>query len=253
MPYVGGAGLNMQKICLDGTRREILDEITDWVNSTEDTSRIFWLHGNAGTGKSFISHTIAHRFKKIGRLGSCFCFDRTGLAQERDQYIFSTIARDLADRDEHVKKALTDAIRGDTSLKNTKDVLQQWKEMVLKPAQGLSDVMVGPVLIVIDALDESGTEESRHHLLRILSGRVKDADSNIVKLPSHIRILVTSRPLPDIVSALDCATHVVRKSMDGIPRNTTERDISHFISQELMDVKYEDVTALTHASDGLFE
>ena len=256
MSYVGGAGFNTQKICLEGTRREILDEITSWVNCAEDdTPRIFWLHGNAGTGKSFISHTIAHRFKKIGRLGSCFCFDRTRMAQERDQRIFSTIARDLADRDEHMKTTLMDAFRGDNSLKNTMDILQQWEEMILKPAQKLSEEIVGPILIIIDALDESGTEESRKFLLRILAGKTHQ-ESRITKLPSQFRILVTSRPLPDIYTALHCVGHVRRMSMDGIPHQMTERDILQFIKQELSDVEemnHEHASALMLASNELFE
>ena len=255
MPYVGGAGFNTQKICLEGTRREILDEITSWVNCAEDTPRIIWLHGNAGTGKSFISHTIAHRFKNIGRLGSCFCFDRTRMAQERDQRIFSTIARDLADQDKHMKITLMDAIRGDTSLKNTMDILQQWKEMILKPAQKLSEEMVGPILIIIDALDESGTEESRKLLLRILAGKTSQ-ETHITKLPSQFRILVTSRPLPDIYTALHRVGHVRQMSMDGIPHQMTERDILRFIKQELSDVEemnHEHASALVLASDGLFE
>jgi hypothetical protein len=255
MPYVGGAGFNTQKICLEGTRREILDEITSWVNCSEDAPRIFWLHGNAGTGKSFISHTIAHRFKKIGRLGSCFCFDRTRIAQERNQRIFSTIARDLADQDKHMKTTLMDAIRGDTSLKNTMDILQQWKEMILKPAQRLSEEIVGPILIIIDALDESGTQESRKLLLRILAGKTPQ-ESHITKLPSQFRILVTSRPLPDIYTALHSIGHVRQMSMDGIPHQVTERDILRFIKQELSDVEemnHEHASALMLASDGLFE
>ena len=257
MPYVSGAGLNIQRTCLEGTRREILEEITSWIDRTDDdTPRVFWLYGNAGTGKSSISHTIAERFKKIGRLGSCFCFDRIKMAQERDKKIFSTIARDLADRDEHMRKALMDAIRRDTSLKNTMDILQQWKEMIMKPTQTLSEGMAGPIVIIIDALDESGTAESRNQLLRILSGKVNDEQSDIGKLPSHIRILVTSRPLPDINTALKDVKHVQQKSMSSIPREWSERDIFQFISRELSEVEEmrdEDVSTLMRGSDGLFE
>src|SRR5258707_3382224 len=146
MPYISGAGLDTGKICLEDTRQEILEEITDWINRTEDnTPRIFWLHGSAGTGKSSIAHTIADRFKKLERLGSSYCFDRNETAQRRDQKIFTTIARDLADRDKHIRSALADVIRLDTSLRNTTDIVQQWKDMVLKPAQKLSEGMVGPI------------------------------------------------------------------------------------------------------------
>jgi DNA replication protein DnaC len=186
MPYVEGTGLDTQKICLEGTRTEILDEITAWINNTEDNaSRVFLLHGGAGTGKSFIAHTIAHRFDELGRLGSCYCFDRNVLAQQRDKKIFATIARDLADRDEQVRRKLAGAIHLNTSLKYTTDILQQWKELIMKPARALSESMVGPVVIIIDALDESGEPSSRQLLLRILAGKLRDDESHIVKLPPH--------------------------------------------------------------------
>jgi len=201
MPYIGGAGLNTQKICLEGTRGEILDEITAWINNTDDTTpRVFWLHGSAGTGKSSIAHTIADRFRKLGRLGSCFCFDRNSMAEQRHQKIFTTIARDLA---EQIRRLLTGAIHGHTSLKNTTDILQQWKEMILKPLQKLSDGMTGPIVIVIDALDKSGDPFLRRNLLRILAGKANDEESRIADLSPHFRILLTSRPLQDIGTALD--------------------------------------------------
>ena len=258
MPYIGGAGLNTQKICLEGTRGEILDEITTWINNTDDnTPRVFWLHGGAGTGKSSIAHTVAYRFKKVGRLGSCYCFDRNEIAQQRDKKVFTTIARDLADRDEQIRKALTGAIHLDSSLKNTSDILQQWKELIMKPAQKLSEGMAGPIVIIIDALDESGTADTRHHLLRILAGKVVDEESHITKLPPHIRILLTSRPLPDIHKALNGLDHVQQKLMDSIPRQSTERDILHYTFYELSDLDGMDSqtvsSALARASDGLFE
>lgn len=60
MAYADGAGLNMTKKCLDGTRTEILEEIMKWINNPDDDApRIFWLHGQAGRGKSAIAHTVA--------------------------------------------------------------------------------------------------------------------------------------------------------------------------------------------------
>ena len=258
MPYIGGAGLNTQKICLEGTRGEILDEITAWINNTDDTTpRVFWLHGSAGTGKSSISHTIADRFDKLGRLGSCFCFDRNKMAEQRHEKIFTTIARDLADRDDQIRRLLAGAIHGHTSLKNTTDILQQWKEMILKPSQKLSDGMTGPIVIVIDALDESGEPVSRRNLLRILAGKVNDEKSRIADLSPHFRILLTSRPLQDICKALDGLGHVHQKSMDDIRSEWTKRDILHSILDELSgfeEMDNEEVSsALASASDGLFE
>ena len=260
IPYLGGAGLDTRKICLEGTRHEILDEITAWINNTEDnTSRVLWLHGEAGTGKSSIAHTIADRFKKLGRLGSCYCFDRkqNQMVAQRDKNIFTTIARDLADCDKQMRRELASAIHQDMSLKHTTDIQQQWKELIMKPAKAFSETMVGPIVIVIDGLDESGMTASRHDLLRILAGKLDDDESLITKLPPHIRILLTSRPLPDITNALNGAEHVRSKSMFSIPLALSQRDIFRYVSRELSGlegIEIEDVSAsLTSVSDRLFE
>ena len=242
IPYVGGAGLDTRKFCLEGTRHEILDEITTWINNTEDnTTRILWLHGEAGTGKSSIAHTIADRFKKLGRLGSCYCFDHNQMAAQRDKNIFTTIARDLADRDKQMRRQLANAIHQDMSLKHTTDIQQQWKELIMKPAKTFSETMAGPVVIVIDALDGSGMAASRQHLLRILAGKLDDDESLITKLPPHIRILPTSRPLPDITNALNGVEHVQSMSTFSIPLALSRRDIFRYVSHELSSLEGIDI------------
>jgi ATP-dependent Lon protease len=77
MTYAEGAGLDTRKQCLQGTRTEILSQITEWVFSTGDNvQRVLWLSGPAGKGKSAIAHTIAKWFEDVGGLGSCYSFDR---------------------------------------------------------------------------------------------------------------------------------------------------------------------------------
>ncbi|PPQ72845.1 hypothetical protein CVT26_003478 [Gymnopilus dilepis] len=257
IPYPEGAGLNTGRLCLDGTRTAVLDEIMAWASSTDDsTRRIFWLHGNAGTGKSAIAHTIAHRFQKIGRLGSCFCFDRGALAQDRHLKLFRTIARDLADGDEEIRKGLASVIRHNTSLANTTDVLQQWKELILRPAEKFSQGLSGPILIVIDALDESGDPDSRSKLLQILAGKSPEKEGHVQRLPRNFRILVTSRPLQDINEHLHGVDHVLAKPMDEIPQASTDTDILTYIGHELSGLKgFEqlDLELLVNKAEGLFE
>ncbi|PPQ74828.1 hypothetical protein CVT26_005429 [Gymnopilus dilepis] len=254
MPYAGGAGLNLEKVCLEGTRKEILNEIMEWASST-DESRVFWLHGNAGKGKSAIAHTIAHHFQLLERLGSCFCFDRNEAGQKRYQTIFTTIARDLSDRDEHLRAGLQNAVHKYSSLKSTTDILQQWKEFIVKPIMRQGDAMAGPIVIVIDALDESGDSDSRKSLLRVLAGKLADPESRIQDLPPNFRFLVTSRLLPDIHQAFKDVSHVQQRSMDDIL--STGSDISTYIQSELSgwDVSGEVgvLERLTVSSNGLFE
>ena len=255
MPYAGGAGLNKEKICLEDTREELLKEISDWVNNVEkDTPRIFWLHGPAGTGKSSIAHTIAHRFRELERLGSCFCFDRSRVGDRRHEKIFSTIAKDLANRDISLRRQLSAIVHNDDALKNTTDILQQWDDLIAKPARVLSEAIMGPIVIIIDALDESGDTDSRRVLLRILG----DIENRVTALPPNIRILLTSRHLPDIDLAFKGRTHVRQKSMDNIPHYLTERDIFRYVSGQLSEVEFmisstEVFTSLAVSSGQIFE
>ena len=238
MPYSGGAGLNKQKLCLEGTREELLKEISDWINNVEkNIPPIFWLHGPAGTGKSSIAHTIAHQFQQLKRLGSCFCFDRSRMAERRHERIFSTIAQDLANRDTSLRRELKTVILSNAALKNTTDILQQWEELIMKPAKALSEAIVKPIVIIVDALDESGDTNSRRVLLRILD----NTENRITDLPPNLRILLTSRPLPDIHAALSSGRHVRNKSMDNIPSESTKHDILRYVSEELSKVDFDEI------------
>ena len=255
MPYARGGGLNTQLLCLEDTREELLEEISDWINSVEkDAPRIFWLHGLAGTGKSSIAHTIAHRFQQLKRLGSCFCFDRSWMAERRHEKVFSTIARDLVDSDISLRRQLAAVVRDNDALKNTTDILQQWEELIMKPVRALAEVLMGPIVIILDALDESGDTDSRRVLLQILG----NTESRITDLPPNIRILLTSRHLPDIDFHLERRTHIREKSMDSIPSKSAKCDIVRYVSGQLSQVKFgirsEDVFASLAAYSGqIFE
>ena len=109
IPYADDATFDEAKGCQAGTRVGILDEITEWINA-EDGPRIFLLSGAAGTGKSAIAHTIAHRFKNMNRLGSSFCFVR-GRTDRGPDKLFSTVARDLADFDEGIRRTLYKVVK----------------------------------------------------------------------------------------------------------------------------------------------
>jgi len=88
---------------------------------------------------------------------------------------------------------------------------------------------IGPVLIVIDALDESGDRESRRVFLKILMSRLPE-------LPSNYRILLTTRPEKDIVDTFEGQSSVLCKRMEDIDLESTNQDISVFIEQELAGV-----------------
>jgi hypothetical protein len=85
---------------------------------------------------------------------------------------------------------------------------------------------IGPIVIVIDAFDESGDEASRRVILSILANRISE-------LPPNLRVLVTTRRESDIDKAFDSNSHVHCKHMDTIDTNSTNNDITAFIRDSL--------------------
>ncbi|KAI9460067.1 WD40-repeat-containing domain protein [Boletus coccyginus] len=229
-----GAGLDPTKICLEGTRTEVLAEIIDWVCSGDDPQRVFWLSGAEGTGKSAIVHTVARWLKEAGRLGSFLCFDVTQQGEPRPERLFTTIAGDFANFDLELRQAVADTVSTDSALLTTADIPSQWERLVLNPLRKSSSHL-GPVVLVIDALDECGLSTSREPILHVL------ADES-TQLPPNVRVLVTSRPTGDINAALE-----------GRPHVPFERDIRFYISHRVHALRDEQYALLTTKADGLFE
>ncbi|KIK33501.1 hypothetical protein CY34DRAFT_701190, partial [Suillus luteus UH-Slu-Lm8-n1] len=255
MEYEAGAGLNTSKCCLPSTRDDILSEIKLWICSTgQDVQHVLWLSGTAGKGKSAIAHTIANWFNEQGGLGACFCFDYTRGADRRHEKIFTTIARDLADCDPTMRRALARVVH---DLRHTTDIATQWQEFIIGPISMTPQDIAPPVLIIIDALDESGDTHSREQILRLLAGKLNTSPSQPAELPANLRFLVTSRPLEDIHNTLHTALHVRHVSLDDTSSASIEHDIQVYISDRLKGLRdiFNDAHFKTLAlkSDGLFE
>jgi WD40 repeat protein len=250
MPYSTGARFESGKRCLPGTRTEILDDIIEWVDlSGDDAPRVFLLTGTSGSGKSAIAHTVARYFDQLMRLGSSYCFKRDDLENRRPAMLFSTIARDLADYDLSFKSALVDSVGGKRSLRSVSDLEDQLDSFILNPMSTLT--LVGPVVVVIDALDESADLLGRRKLLELLATKIPN-------LPSNFRVFLTSRPESDVIRIFKNNPLVHIKSLDDTSSVSTMRDITAFVCHELgSDLKspFNDVNcqALARRSEGLFQ
>ncbi|KAG2031643.1 hypothetical protein BDR03DRAFT_1028823, partial [Suillus americanus] len=235
-----------------------LKDIQNWISSTEECApQVLWLSGTAGKGKSAVAHTIANWYIENGGIGSCFCFERTRQADRRQDKIFTTVARELADCNAIMRRALVQAVRDHDGLKRTADITKQWQELIVGPASIASKAIAAPILIVIEALDESGEASSREQILRLLACKLNTSTSQLAELPANFRILLTSRPLDDIHKVLHAAPHVHHVSLDDISSESTELDIQRYISHKLEDLRdvFDDAhfKALALKSDGLFE
>ena len=232
-----------------GTRVAFLDLIIDWVNDPNpDSDRGLVLFGQAGTGKSSIAHEIARQFDKMHRLTSSFIFSRSEQSERKASYhLFTTIAHHLANRYPSFKTALGNVLKDNIDLRGgTRDYRTLFESLILEPLKDLH--IVGPILVVVDALDESGDTTSPIGLHAFLA-------KNLIRLPSNFRVVITSRPERDIVSAFVEAQSVKIKYMNDTELAAeTHQDILAFFRQRLASNEFNHyVEPLAAMAEGLFQ
>ena len=184
------------------------------------------LTGVAGSGKSAVAHSIARLYDGQKRLGSSYCFTSTDAANRNPKNLFSTIARDLSDHDPQYKSALWKVVKDDRALRTSQSPMEQVKRLIIEPSKHIH--AIGPLVIVVDALDESGDRASRRQLLRAISEQIAENT-----LPTNLRFLITARPETDILSELPRGPQIVRKQMSDVPQSIVDEDIRKFIHHSL--------------------
>ncbi|EGN94359.1 hypothetical protein SERLA73DRAFT_162987 [Serpula lacrymans var. lacrymans S7.3] len=132
--------------CLSGTRQDDLAFITEWLITPSDDQKILWMHGLAGAGKSTISATIA----------------------DDPAAVIRTLAYQLASFHKSIRSAMSAVIESDSRISEA-PLRRQFEALLLEPLQSIADMSAeGPIVIVIDALDECGDSRSRQDLLPLL-------------------------------------------------------------------------------------
>ncbi|KAF8292340.1 hypothetical protein DL93DRAFT_2036131, partial [Clavulina sp. PMI_390] len=176
--------------CLPGTRITILKAFINWAKGALNIgTRILWLCGVAGSGKSSIALSVALGAHEAGVLGAYYCFNTAHQAQLNPSNLFSTIACQLAARDKATEKHLISLTQGcDIFIQKSTNPSVQLNTFLLPlltPPSDLASTQPHKI-IVIDAVDESGNIRERKAILRCLT----EVGS---QLPYNVRILVTSR------------------------------------------------------------
>ena len=104
--------------------------------------------------------------------------------------------------------------------------MEQVKRLIIEPTKHLDTI--GPLVIVIDALDESGDPVNCRHLLRAISKQI--ADNTLL---TNLRFLITTRPETDILTELLPGPQTVRKDTGDIPKHIVDEDIREFVYYSL--------------------
>ena len=170
--------------CLKGTRGAVLDEIELWARDF-DKLPVYWLNGLAGTGKSTIAQTISERMFADGRLGASFFCSRDFEDRSDLQFIFPTLAVQLARKYPEFRSIFVPLVQSDPGISH-ESLYNQMDKLIMRPLEK-SGI---PTVIVIDALDECKDDEPASAILSVLARFVSD-------IPK-VKFLVTGRPEPRI-------------------------------------------------------
>ncbi|KZT25309.1 WD40 repeat-like protein [Neolentinus lepideus HHB14362 ss-1] len=245
--------------CLSGTRKEYIEEVLQWFS--QEDNKVLWLTGPLGSGKTTLAFTIAEYISNIGprgRLGAFILFRRDGVLGMRDPRQFvTTLAYKLAEFDDRIGDAIAIAVRSIPDLQILSPH-QQFQRLVIEPLMsidGLKDS--GPIMILVDALDESAHGQPRELLLKDIISK------GFGPSLSFIRFIITSRPTPDISELLSpLKNRFIQPLWLDVSAKEASRDISLYFREKLeemqvpvaMDGRCRDdiVRDLTDRAGGLF-
>lgn len=184
---------------------DVISSIQSWViGESKEAERICVLYGPEELC-SAIARVVGEEFRFASRLGSSYCFRNPRQPKDRNYTnLFTTIARDLADKNTRFKDNLWSIVKNDTSLRGTRVVRTQFEEFILAPSRDA--IWTGPLLVIIDSLELGGDEASRKDILAVLAHKGVD-------LPRNLRFLITCRPEDDICKAFRGLPHVLRRQL----------------------------------------
>ncbi|KAF7363089.1 WD40 repeat-like protein [Mycena venus] len=214
--------------CLSGTRRDLLSLIITELTKpfSMGSESIFWLYGVAGAGKSTIATSICQTFNALGLVGASLFFTRGNEASNPNSVI-RTIAYSLAESNIHIGSEICLAMRQHLHIVDA-PMEDQFQRLLSEPLDRAKDHIHGPIIIILDALDECGNPESRRRLVSLISNR-------FVSLPL-LRILITSRPDLDIAAAFRNQSSIIKTPLD-ITKPSSLEDVRHYIDAEMIDVR----------------
>jgi hypothetical protein len=98
----------------------------------------------------------------------------------------------------------------------------QFTKLLIEPLTSLTDLRVeGPIVLVLDALDECGNPTEREALLTVFSRELS-------RLPSVIRVIVTSRQLDDITAAFRDQPNILQKDLELSSKISSQDILTYF-------------------------
>ena len=201
----------------DGTRQWFFDQLSSWFNDKE--SRVMILTARPGIGKSVLFAKICELYKQYDELAACHFCDFKKSDYSNPHIILESLAAQMCDNVDGYREKLNEVL----NRKHSRDSLSDAFRVLLQdPLHDL--IRTEPMLIVIDALDESKIEV-KSEFLELIADEFE-------KLPKWIKILISSRPELQVRKKLE-----LLNPLEILPDDEHHlEDLNHFIKSSLQNV-----------------
>ena len=164
----------------EGTRVWLLDEISRWMD--KEYPKVMIVTAGPGIGKSVLSARICELYKERGQLAACHFCDFRKSDFRNPHIILQSLASQMCENVEGFRDKLSEVLCFDHS----RDLQSNAFRVLLNEPLFKLDRHDKPMLIVVDALDESKTDD-KSEFLELISEQFS-------QLPAWIKIFITSRP-----------------------------------------------------------
>ncbi|KAJ6598346.1 hypothetical protein DFH09DRAFT_1131566 [Mycena vulgaris] len=242
-----------QPRCHPATRTQILQDLYAWSSEDDPRSRILWLHGPAGAGKSAIAQSFCQKLGAEGRLGGSFFFRRGHPSRGNGNKLFSTIAyqlavllpelsRTLSQREnsnlssaeetlwaqlQELNHVIARRVESDPAIVN-KALSTQLQRLIVEPCR--NNISGRIFVIIIDGLDECEGLDLQQEILRSIGNAFHGPH-----LP--LRFFIASRPEPHIVEVFQ------EPCVNGLRRplniQQSSKDVRRFLQDEFSRIHRE--------------
>ncbi|KAL9092671.1 MAG: hypothetical protein Q9159_000742 [Coniocarpon cinnabarinum] len=187
----------------------------EWMQSG-DVSRIFWISGPPGSGKSVLSSFLVNHLRADDINCSYYFFRRANQTQQSVSCFMRSVAFQICTKHPMYRQRLDELYDAGITLENSNPT-SIWRKLFDSALQNLR--LKDPINIVLDGLDESGSPQT---LLALLSS---------VSFDTPIRFIVVSRSTKVIANAFEKLS--ASMSISKLSIESSGKDIPMFVEREL--------------------
>ena len=215
------------------TRQWFFDELLTWFADAE--SRVMILTAGPGMGKSVLSAKLCQKYKESGQLAGCHFCDFKKSDCSNPLRILESLACQMCDNVDGFREKLDEILRRNHSRRTPSHA---FRVLLSEPLHALD--RREPMLIVVDALDESKTDD-KSEFLELISDEFPD-------LSKWLKILITSRPELQVKKKLE---HF--NPLEILPQDDNQqKDLKCFVKDSLPHFEVDSVNHLVFLCQGSF-